>query len=215
MNTLTWEPLFIGSRQTDDPDGRYRHEVARVGNKLYVFGGGTIDTEFELMEILIFDLETNKWSSQVANADSTLTTPLAPSRRKKHSAVQVNTPNGVQVFVAGGNAGQSVFDDIWRLDITTLQWTLMRQSYLPKSLFFHAATVTPEGCMYVFGGIEPKHDTTTRNNNLFKVWLCIPKLSEMCWEAILYYNQNLAQRDKAALINEGFPLRFLDRLGEK
>ncbi|KAG6448387.1 hypothetical protein O3G_MSEX005444 [Manduca sexta] len=140
---------------------RYRHEVARVGEKLYVIGGGTGEWAFELMEIPVFDLETKKWTILSPKPDDSKKDIVSPLPRKCHSAVQVDTPHGVQVFVAGGSDGQAVFDDIWRLNISDLQWTLMQKTVLPHPLYFHSSAVTSYGCMYVFGGIEPKDDATS------------------------------------------------------
>jgi hypothetical protein len=195
--------------------GRYRHEVARVGNKLYIIGGGTGEWAFELMEIPMYDLETSTWSTLVPKADDTTKDNLVPHPRKCHSAVQIDTPSGVQVFVAGGSDGQSVFEDIWRLSVSDLQWHLMQKTVLPNPLYFHSSTVTSYGCMYVFGGIEPKEEATSRNNVLYKVWLCIPKLSEICWEALLNFHPNLDQVDRKSLLNIGIPIHLVNRLNSE
>lgn len=212
LSTLVWEPLFVGTGQEGEPSGRYRHEIARVGNKLCILGGGTSEWAFELMEIPVFDLETKTWTTVIPKADDSLKDTLAPLPRKCHSAVQIDTPDGVQVFVAGGSDGQSIFEDIWKLNVSDLQWTLMQQTVLPQPLYFHSSTVTSYGCMYVFGGIEPKEEATSRNNILYKVWLCIPKLSEICWEAITMCHPNLDQLDKRTLLNIGIPIHLVNRL---
>lgn len=209
---MVWGPVFIGTGQEGEPQGRYRHEVIRVGSKLYIIGGGTGDLAFELMEIPMYDLETNTWTKLLPKADDSKKDISAPLARKCHSAVQIETENGVQVFVAGGTDGQSVFDDIWRLDISKMQWTLMQKTVLPHPLYFHSSTVTSNGCMYIFGGIEPNDNETRRNNILYKAWLCIPKLSEICWEALLSLYPNLDHLDRTSLIHLGIPLHFVDRL---
>lgn len=202
----------MGTGQDGEPFGRYRHEVVQANNKLYIIGGGTGEWAFELMEIPIFDLESKTWSIQIPKADDSTEPTVRPLARKCHSAVQVNTGKHSQVFVAGGSDGESVFNDVWRLDLETLQWTLMRKTILPCPLYFHSATVTSYGCMYMFGGIEPKRNTASRNNNLYKIWLCIPKLSEICWEAVLYTYPNLINKSRATLLNYGIPIHFVDRL---
>lgn len=204
--------MFVGTGQEGEPLGRYRHEVACVGNKLYIIGGGTGEWAFELMEIPTFDFENNTWKILTPKADDSSKDTIAPLPRKCHSAVQIDSPDGAQVFVAGGSDGQSVYDDIWRLNISDLQWTLMRKTVLPHPLYFHSSAVTSSGCMYVFGGIEPKEDAASRNNILYKVWLCLPKLSEMCWEALLHFHPNLDQVDARSLLNIGVPIHFVQRL---
>ncbi|XP_072943830.1 kelch domain-containing protein 10 homolog [Epargyreus clarus] len=212
LRKLTWEPVFVGTGQEGEPMGRYRHEVARVGDKLYIIGGGTGDWAFELMEIPTFDLQTNTWTILIPKADQKNNKAIVPLARKCHSAVQIDTPDGAQVFVAGGSDGVYVFDDFWRLNISDLQWTRMQKTALPHPLYFHSSTVTSYGCMYVFGGIEPKDDTICRKNNLYKVWLCIPKLSEICWEALLSFSPKIDQIDRQTLLNMGIPLHFVDRI---
>lgn len=137
---------------------------------------------------------------------------VKPRPRKCHSAVQIDTPSGVQVFVAGGSDGAQVFEDMWRLDVAKLQWTLMKKSMLPNPLYFHSSTVTSSGCMYIFGGIEPKNEATSRNNILYKVWLCIPKLSEICFEALMHFHPNLDQLDNKTLLNIGIPKYLVKRM---
>ncbi|KAJ2952939.1 hypothetical protein O0L34_g7310 [Tuta absoluta] len=212
LRTLIWEPVFVGTGQEGEPIGRYRHELARVGNKLYIIGGGTGDWAFELMEIPMFDLETRTWSILNPRSDDTLKEPRGPLPRKCHSAVQIDTPSGSQVFVAGGSDGQSVFEDVWKLNVSTLQWHLMQKTLLPNPLYFHSSTVTSDGCMYVFGGIEPKERAASRNNVLYKVWLCIPKLSEICWEALLHFHPNIDKIDRRTLLNIGIPFHMVDRI---
>lgn len=188
--------------------------MARVEDKLYIIGGGTGDWAFELKEIPVFDINTLKWKILITKSDDTLKEPLHPLPRKCHSAVQVETENDVQVFVAGGSDGQSVFDDIWRLSIKDLQWTLMQKTVLPHPLYFHSSAGTSFGCMYVFGGIEPKEESACRNNKLYKAWLCIPKLTEICWDALTYYHPDLDQKDKDSLWDAGIPRHLLDRLSQ-
>lgn len=209
---MVWDPIFVGTGQDGEPRGRYRHEVARVGDKLYIIGGGTGEWAYELMEIPMYDLETKTWTLLTPKADESTRDTTMPLPRKCHSAVQINTPNGAQVFVAGGSDGQSVFEDIWRLTLSDLQWTLMQNTVLPHPLYFHSSAVTSYGCMYVFGGIEPKDDASSRNNILYKVWLCIPSLSEICWDALLNFHPNLEQIDKRNLLNIGIPIHLVNRL---
>ncbi|CAH0701668.1 unnamed protein product [Spodoptera exigua] len=212
LRTLVWELVYLGTGQEGEPLGRYRHEIAHVGNKLYIIGGGTGDQAFELMEIPMFDFDTKTWTILTPKADDSSKDTITPLPRKCHSTVQIDTEHGTQVFVAGGSDGQSVFEDIWRLNISDLQWTLMQKTVLPHPLYFHSSAVTSSGCMFVFGGIEPKEDATCRNNIMYKVWLCLPKLSEICWEALLHFHPNLDQVDSRTLLNIGIPSHFVRRL---
>ncbi|KAH8385012.1 hypothetical protein KR093_010036 [Drosophila rubida] len=43
------------------------------------------------------------------------------------------------------------------------------------------------------------------------MWLSVPKLSEMCWEAFTYYN-DVGRTDHKALLATGVPHKFINRL---
>lgn len=79
-------------------------------------------------------------------------------------------------------------------------------------MYFHAAAHDGLGCMYIFGGIEYNEKDVRRRNTLYKMWMTIPKLSEICWEAVTYYNKNLHRFDLQTLQAEGIPEKFIRRL---
>lgn len=66
--------------------------------------------------------------------------------------------------------------------------------------------------MYIFGGIEYNERDITRRNSLYKMWMTIPKLSEICWEAVTHYQKDLHCFDRQTLHAEGIPDKFIDRL---
>lgn len=88
----------------------------------------------------------------------------------------------------------------------------IRTASLPNPMYFHSAADDGQGCMYIFGGIEYNNGDVKRSNSLFKMWMTIPKLSEICWEAVTHYNKNLHLFDVQLLRAEGIPDRFIDRL---
>lgn len=133
-----------------------------------------------------------------------------PLARRCHGAVQIEMNNDIHIFITGGFDGENVFNDLWRLELSTMQWTFFETCSIPKPIYFHSAAVSPEGRMYVFGGIRG-YDTR-RNNDIYCVWLRIPKLSEMCWEALLHYTPQIVSYSRQKLINIGLPRHFVDRL---
>jgi hypothetical protein len=42
---------------------------------------------------------------------------------------------------------------VWRLDLNTKNWSIFTCKF-PPAVWFHAVSVTPEGCMFSFGGCE-------------------------------------------------------------
>lgn len=205
LSTMEWEELYISKGTRYEPEGRYRHEVAIHKNKFYLIGGGTALVTFSVVEIPIFDIETRTWTLGVSKPDCNFIRPITPDARKCHSLVQIDLPDGnTYAYIAGGFDGTILFCCIWRLDIAELQWTLMKRSLIPTQVYFHSATVTSQGCMYMFGGIENASEKT-RINNLYKMWLSIPKLSEISWEAVLFYYPQILELSRSRLLRLGIP----------
>lgn len=210
MKTLQWEIVYIcKGRGEYEPKGRYRHEVAFDGTNIYVLGGGTAEDAYGFKHIPVFNLERNEWIRKKSLKDGR---NGIPSARRCHGAVQITDNNVVQVFISGGHDGTNIFDDLWRLNLNTMQWQLIDTCRLPQKTYFHATAVSPEGKLYVFGGIYCKSGDVKRTNEIFTTWLCIPKLSELSWEAVLHYYPNINYCNKNDLINVGVPKRFVNRL---
>lgn len=202
-----WECVYISNDvlREDDPKGRYRHEIASDGKFIYILGGGTRERTFDLEKVHAFDLTLNKWTIVRTKPDpDTKDNAGYPEPRKFHSCVQQDTPNGIEVIIAGGYFSDAIqFDDIWKLNLRTHQWTRFAETKLPKKLHFHDAAMASNGCMYVFGGIAG-----SRNNHLHKMWTKIPKLSDMCWEALQHYHPSLSKIDKTTLLEHGVPQKY-------
>ena len=45
-------------------------------------------------------------------------------------------------YVSGGFDGRKIYDDVWMLDLTTLQWTKL-DTKLPRPVYFHSSAITP------------------------------------------------------------------------
>ncbi|XP_015512966.1 kelch domain-containing protein 10 homolog isoform X1 [Neodiprion virginianus] len=213
LRKAVWEHVYIcAGRDQSEPRGRYRHELAFDGNKIYVLGGGTALEAFGFLEIPAFDLATNKWMTLLTQRDSNYNSVPAP--RRCHGSVQyTDERTGVtSVVISGGYDGTYVFSDVWRLDLNNLQWNCLRKCVLPNPVYFHSAALTPEGCMYTFGGIIKKDDEGTRTDAVHSVWLIIPKLSVICWQALNYYNRNLKYYPPDELLHIGVPAKFVQRI---
>ena len=208
-----WEAVYICSGiYQNEPTGRYRHELGFDGKLIYLLGGGTAMEAFGFSEISAFDLETNKWivlNTYGDNIDNTL-----PEPRRCHGSVQyTDEKTGAKlVVISGGYNEEHVFSDVWRLDLKLLQWTRLRESSLPCPLYFHSTALTPEGRMYTFGGIIKENDEVVRTDAVHSVWLKIPKLSEICWQALIYYFPRLRRKSPNQLLYMGVPLKFVQRI---
>lgn len=195
----------------DEPIGRYRHEIAIDDRFIYIFGGGTSDAVFDLKTLPIFDLELRKWGKLEMLPD-----PIEgyPNPRKCHSLVQHTTKDvdGSEetcVYVAGGNLSGTPLNDIWKLSLKTGRWMRFKQTNLPTSLFFHDACISSDGAMYIFGGITTN---STRTNDLYKMWVTIPKLSSIAWNALVHYLPRIYKAPKGLMLEKGVPLEFVQRV---
>lgn len=184
MQTRTWELVGPSRPNTraGDPEGRYRHELAADEEHILVLGGGTTMTTYALDVIPAFHLPTGKWIEYQTKPDPK--TGEYPLARKFHSLVQL--PSTGQVFIAGGCNDAVTLRDIWRLELSTRTWTKLEKCRLPYRMYFHDCAVTPEGCMFIFGGVRERSGPM-RTNNLYKLWLQVPPLSAMSAEAVRYW----------------------------
>ncbi|XP_055316110.1 kelch domain-containing protein 10 homolog [Sitodiplosis mosellana] len=206
LNTRTWESLYVSNEniRDNDPKGRYRHEIAQDDEYIYIFGGGTQDTSFDMEVIPAYNFLKNEFVFIPTNADPSFGYPEA---RRFHSCVQ----QGGEVIIAGGSKAVGIyFDDIWKFNLRTRQWKLL-QTKLPYVLFFHDAAAVGNGLMYIFGGVTTRNGDLVRTNDLHKIWVQIPKLSEICWEALTFYDPTIANRSKKALLEIGVPRTFAER----
>ncbi|ALC42409.1 slim [Drosophila busckii] len=221
LRTKVWENVYIcRPEMRDDPEGRYRHEVVYDGKHIFVLGGGTSNSVYDLQRIPAYNLEANSWDYFDTLPDRHSITWTQhdkgyPKPRKCFSCVQHQSSNGdIEAFITGGLQGDfsTYFSDIWKLNLRTKQWALIQTASLPRPLYFHSAAHSDNGCMYIFGGIEYNDKEMRRRNDLYKMWMTIPKLSEMCWDAITYYNDNMDLYDRKTLLSAGIPKSFTDRL---
>ena len=102
-----------------------------------------------------------------------------------------------------------MFGDTWQLDLSTMQWARLKMK-LPLPVFFHAMTVTDEGKMVMFGGVD-RHDV--RTNRVFTAWLSVPSLRSMAWEAVCHYQPSIATLPHTTLLEEGVPKECVEMLG--
>lgn len=198
----------------DDPKGRYRHEIAYDDQYIYVFGGGTSDVAYDLETVPAFDIKKSKWITIKTRPDANAKLPGFPQPRKCHSCIQYDTPNGIEVIIAGGYyEDQKFFKDIWKLNLRTYQWQLFQATALPQPLYFHDAATSGNGLMYIFGGIGVSNDliSSARTNDIYKMWTTIPKLSEMCWEALIHYHPQMPKMNRGELLEAGIPPKFAER----
>ncbi|XP_063984372.1 kelch domain-containing protein 10 homolog isoform X2 [Diachasmimorpha longicaudata] len=214
LRTGLWESMYICSGGDPmEPPGRYRHELAFDGRRIFVLGGGTSTDSFGFSDISVYDVETNRWSIVHTHGDGEYQ-PRYPDPRRCHGAVQYldAESESINVIISGGVCGNFAYKDVWRLNLMSLQWTRIVKCWLPTPLHFHSVAITPAGKMYTFGGVVDKRNAMTiRTSDVHSAWLMIPSLSEICWEAVNHYYE-LRTKSKDELFDMGIPIKYIKRL---
>uniref|UniRef100_A0A6I8SHS9 Kelch domain-containing protein 10 n=1 Tax=Xenopus tropicalis TaxID=8364 RepID=A0A6I8SHS9_XENTR len=203
LSTREWIQLKPNNPPCDLPEERYRHEIAHDGQRIYVLGGGTSWTAYSLEKIHAYNFETNTWEDIPTKPYGNLGFPAA---RRCHSCVQIKN----EVFICGGYNGLVILGDLWKLDLQTFQWTKL-PALMPEPAYFHCAAVTPAGCMYIHGGVV-NIQQNKRTGSLFKIWLVVPSLLELCWENLLKYFPHLCQLPTHQLLQLGLSQELIERL---
>ncbi|CAG5099745.1 Similar to slim: Kelch domain-containing protein 10 homolog (Drosophila melanogaster) [Cotesia congregata] len=116
------------------------------------------------------------------------------------------------IVISGGTMDRKIYSDVWQLRLSTLRWTCLNKlgSILPLAICEHDATTSRYGKMYVFGGrIKRTNNRLTEVNSLYSAWLRIPKLADICWEAVNYYYKDLNSKTDEELFELGLPIKFV------
>lgn len=186
--------------------------MAFDGTFIYILGGGTASNCYDLQDIPAFDIKNKRWEFIKTLPDPSFPSPGGyPYARKCHSCIQYKAvDNVVHVVIAGGYDDIFHFDDIWCLNLKTYQWLRLKTAKLPQPLFFHDAAASDDGCMFIFGGIMLEENNVKRRvNDIYKMWMKIPKLSAICWEAVLHYYPNIKNNNTEKLLEMGIPKNFV------
>ncbi|XP_069485702.1 kelch domain-containing protein 10 isoform X3 [Ambystoma mexicanum] len=154
-------------------------------------------------QIHAYNLETNVWEDIATKPHNKIGFPAA---RRCHSCVQIKN----DVFICGGYNGDEILGDLWKLSLQTFQWVKL-PAKMPEPAYFHCAAVTPAGCMYIHGGVVNIQENK-RTGSLFKIWLVVPSLLELCWEKLNKGFPQLAHLSTQQLLQLGLSPGLIERL---
>ncbi|CAB0001160.1 unnamed protein product [Nesidiocoris tenuis] len=203
-----WSDSCLCKGLPNEPMGRYRHELGIHGSKVFMFGGGTSDESFGFKDIPVFDFEKDEWSSVSTQGDENAPVDVYPKSRRFHSCVKI--PDSPELVIIGGFNGCEILDDCWLFNLESLKWKKLFSLKLPFPTYFHASCITPAGKLYNFGGICEAGQRTHRTADILTAWVCIPKLKEICWEAVLHYD--FLNKPNGAEVLACLPIEFRSRL---
>lgn len=183
LTTNVWEEVYVCKGLRGEPSGRYRHEIAVVGSKVYILGGGRSNEGVELEEIPVFDVDKKVWEIVRSIKDDI---HGYPAQRQFHSIARIPGTNSF-ILIGGVHGHEEIYDDCWRLDISSLSWKKISSLQLCTPVFFHGTGVTSSGRMASFGGVVKKGGSLGRVAIIQSAWICIPKLKDITWEAVIHY----------------------------
>ncbi|XP_062138983.1 kelch domain-containing protein 10 homolog [Drosophila sulfurigaster albostrigata] len=208
----------VQNNRFDFPKGRFGHQVITDGKFIYCLGGGDIDMQFhDFKHILSFNLTTHTWLEHHTQPDDRMLAENEgyPRARQEFACVQRRCSNGdIEAIICGGLGSLFLgyvsdisLSDIWKLNLCTMKWTHLLTARTPLPAYISPTALMRNACLFVIGDVEKGLSV----RGLYKMWLTVPKLSELAWEAYSYYN-DLKCRDRQELITLGIPSRFVERL---
>ncbi|XP_071810516.1 kelch domain-containing protein 10-like isoform X2 [Asterias amurensis] len=216
----TWSQLATSSdTESDTKKGMYRHGLAWHDGNLYLIGSSD-NKEAPMKDKKYLDevFQPHKDKENRWTVEKTKPCPKGayPAPRKHHSCVQWKN----EVYICGGHNDEVIFDDVWRLELPSLQWFKLPTA-LPVPTCFHTAAITPETskikCMYIFGGLisditDPDYRQRKRTNNVFRIWLDIPPLADISLRKIVSCLPDVTDETIATLSKLGVQSGQLDKL---
>lgn len=209
-----WE--LISHNAHNSPRARYEVGIVQDSHFIYQIGGSSEKNFRRITHSLdvlpAFSLYERTWHEVSTKRDPLAPRPGIPAPRSNFSCVQYQTLSGQnEVCITGGLRDTTAYDDIWILNLTMMQWRLFRTSRLLHPLYHHDASIDSNGLMRIIGGLDVT-DTHRYNQKIFKVWLKMPKLAEMCWEAVVHYNPLIHHYTSEQLRWIGVPEQFIQRI---
>lgn len=138
----TWSTAEVSG---NPPTPRTFHTNSLVGDKLVVYSGGHTQAEpVQDRQVHFFDTTSLTWSTKVIKGD-------APKSRHGHVMVGVG---GNQIYLHGGMARSSFFDDFHCLDLTKNSWShIKNKKVYPTARAGHSGT-SVGSMLFICGGMN-------------------------------------------------------------
>lgn len=178
--TKKWKwPSYKGT----PPIPRAAHAAAKVGNKVYIFGGRNTSTRMNDLHCL--DLHNMKWSGRLQMKGE------VPQGRSWHTFTPVSHNH---IVLYGGFTNQNeALSDCWILELSTLNWT---QVVLPndRPRLWHTACAGEPGSVIIFGGCTGNAMNPVPPNEakeLITLWFAPKTLLRLCLDVVLVYKDQL------------------------
>ena len=148
----SWSLISVESEIIKSNLSRSSHTANIINNKLYIFGGENQPRVPIDNNLLIFDIDQNKWQIHVTNSQNENKTDL-PLSRLGHSSCSLEN----KLYIFGGRNSISMDDsslnDLYEFDTSTSKWCKLesRNQNEPEKRSYHSMCAL-ENKIYIFGG---------------------------------------------------------------
>ncbi|KAK2152233.1 hypothetical protein LSH36_334g00012 [Paralvinella palmiformis] len=123
------------------PSPRAAGATVCIRNMVYLFGGRHCDRR--LNDLYVLDIHAIEWTRLI-------TSGLSPPGRSWHTFTAIS-PSHIVLY--GGYSQQRItLNDIWMLDVSSLEWTTFRSTKHILPRLWHTASFTEEQDLVIFGG---------------------------------------------------------------
>lgn len=171
------------------PKPRYSHRTVVWNERLFVLGGGEAQMECSAWDTVhTFDLIDRRWRTHPCRPDS----DGYPWSRRSHACSSF----GGRAYVRGGENHSGCVDDFWSLCLSTMRWRkiVLRKPELETLCTFVSAAVTDDGRFFT-----QATSTGVSADDMWCVWLRVPPLQQLAFEAIKRWMQPPGRRGCAPL----------------
>ena len=132
---------------TNQPNPRTIHVGTSYKNQILIFGGGQSGkTPVEDQKVYIFNSSSKKWIALNVNGK-------VPASRHGHIMVNFNEE---LIFLHGGMQNENLFDDLYSLNLKTMNWSEIKPDATtarPCSRAAHGGIIINKK-LFIFGGIN-------------------------------------------------------------
>ncbi|KAL5012726.1 hypothetical protein ScPMuIL_011277 [Solemya velum] len=128
----------------NSPSPRTFHTTVSVGDRMFIYSGGQSGSDpVSDRSVHVFDTASTTWSVLSVRGDS-------PKPRHGHVMVAI----GNKIYLHGGMAGQTFYDDLHLLDLDKSLWVhVKRKKVYPSARAGHGACSVGDS-LYIFGGMN-------------------------------------------------------------
>ncbi|PHZ17864.1 galactose oxidase [Rhizopus microsporus ATCC 52813] len=146
--SFTWNTL---PQKNPPPGVVYAQAVMANNNNFYLLGGLTESANNQsTLPYYSYSFDTQTWTAAPSNTANNGTNSTLPGNRYFHS-VAYDGQNSIYIYGGGSANGTGVFSDLYKLDITTGQFTLLQDSTIRR--YGHTASYLSNGLIVILGGV--------------------------------------------------------------